>query len=99
MESGGWLFGRHAQERLHLAAIGNTPFADALIVSAEDARGALDLIGFAFDFQVAIVQVRGHVQRRLKEFQVFIKGAEELADASGDSDGLFHQVAWSQKIA
>ena len=32
------------------------------------------------------------MQGGLEEFQVFIEGAEEFVDPSGDSYGLFHQV-------
>ena len=51
---------------------------------------ALDLAWLAFDFDVVVVEMRADLQCRFQKFQVFVKGAEELADASGDSYGLFH---------
>ncbi len=55
--------------------------------------GPLHLAGFAFDLEVVILQVRADVQRGFQELQVFIEGAEELVDPSGNSDGLLHQVS------
>ena len=72
-------------------------FADALVERAEDAGGALDLRGLAFDFDVVVFQMGGDAQGGLEKFQVFIERAEEFVDASGDSYGLFHQVGGGRK--
>ena len=92
MQRGRRLVGRDAEQRLYFLAAGDVPIADALVVGVEDAGGALDLSGFAFDFDVVVFQVRADAQRGFEEFQILIEGAEELVDASGDSYGLFHPV-------
>ncbi len=85
---------RHVQQRFHFFAIGNVPLEHALVVGVHNAYRPLHLPGIPFDFQVAVLQVRSHVQRGFEVFQVFVKGAEELVDSSGNSDGLLHYVAW-----
>src|SRR5580693_8024042 len=82
--------GRDTQQRFHFRAIGNSPIADALIVFAQDLRGALDLRLGAFDFQVVIAQMRSDVKGGLEEFKIFVEGSEEFVDATCQPDGLFH---------
>jgi len=36
-----------------------------------------------FNFQIVVAEMRSDVQRRLEEFQVFVKGTEEFVDATG----------------
>jgi hypothetical protein len=91
--------GRGAQERFYFLAAWDVAFADAVVVGAENARGALHLLRLAFNFEVVVFQVRGDAQRRLKELEVFIQGAEEFVDSSGDSNGLFHPVGRNRKLA
>ena len=83
------------EQRFHFLAAGNVSVPDPLIVRAQNARGALDLRRLALDLEVVIEQVRFNAQRGFQEFQVFIEGAEEFVDPSGDTYGLFHQVSWS----
>ena len=82
----------HVQQRLHFLAVGDAPFEHALVVGIHNPRGALHLLGFAFDFQVVVPQMRADLQRGFEILQVFIEGAEELVDSPGNSDGLLHQV-------
>jgi len=60
----------------HFMAVGNAAFADARVVIVQNAGGALDLFRSAFNFQVAVLQLRSDLQGGLKKLQVFVEGAE-----------------------
>ena len=50
--------------------------ADQLIVFIDQAGSAVDLRGFPFNGDLAIVQLSGHVQRGFQQFEVLIERAE-----------------------
>ena len=52
-------------------------FADQLVVFVDEADGAIDLRGFAFDGKVVILQLSGDVQRGFQQFEVFVQGAKQ----------------------
>ena len=65
-------FGGDAEQRFHFLAVGYAAFADALIVFADDFRGALHLRGLAFDFEVVTVpQMRGDAAGPIQEVSGF----------------------------
>ena len=88
-----WFAGRDAQQRFHFLAVGNAAVADALVVFAQDLRGALHLRRRAFDFQIVVAQMGGDVKGGLKELKIFVEGAEQFVDTTSQPDGLFHQVS------
>ncbi len=87
-----------AQQGFYFRAVGNSPVADALIVFAQDLRGALDLRLGAFDFQVVIAQMRSDVKGGLEEFKIFVEGSEEFVDATCQTDGLLHSVSRERSL-
>ena len=71
---------------------------DAAAAQSEAERyraGELDLHGIvaAFDFQVAVHQVRVDAQTRFDQSDVLIAGSKEAFDASANTHARFHQVA------
>jgi len=88
----------NAQEGFHFRTVGNSPVADALIVFAQDLRGALHLRLRAFDFQVVIAQMRSNVKGGLEEFKIFVEGSEEFVNATCQPDGMFHSVSRERSL-
>src|SRR4029077_6859712 len=68
--------GGDSEQGLHFMAVGNAAFAEAGVVVAQNAGGTLDLFRSAFDFQVAVLQLRGDLQGGLEKLQVFVESAE-----------------------
>ena len=75
--------GSDAQERFDFLAVGHTAIEDALVILAENLGGTFHLGLGTFNFQIVVAEMRSDVQRRLEEFQVFVKGTEEFVDATG----------------
>ena len=92
MQRGHWLVRGHVQQGLHFLAVRDAALEHALVIGVHNPRGALHLLGVAFDFKVVVPQMRADLQRGFEILQVFIEGAEELVDSPGKSDGLLHQV-------
>ena len=50
----------------------------------------LTLAGFAFNFQVVVDQLRVDAQPGFDQPDVFVAGAKQAFDASGNTDACFH---------
>ncbi len=84
--------GDHAQVAVQVAVVEDVAFAHQRVVVFQDAFGARDVVGFAFDFEVVVDQLGVDAQSGFDQPDVFIAGAEEAFDASADAHASFHRM-------
>jgi hypothetical protein len=86
------IFGGHAEQGFHLAVVHRAAGADQAIVFIEDAHGALDLRGIAFDQKAVVVDLRRDLEGGFQQFQIFVERAEKGLNTAGDFYGVTHEA-------
>src|SRR5579859_541803 len=88
---------RDAHEAFDLFAGKMTAVARGVIVFFDDFYGAVDGVVRAFDGELRVLQMSAHAERIFEQAHVFVEGAKEGFDFSGDGDAAFHQAGrWSR---
>jgi hypothetical protein len=93
-EQAAWRFvrlaGGHVNQQLHFCAGEFSAVARDVVVLFHDFHGVVDVILVAFDAQAIVVEVGTDVERVFEQAHIFIQGAEEGFNLSGNVNGTPH---------